>query len=186
VHICVHKQEHVCIATHLQRVQTEQIQGARFCRLCNTSTMQHAMVYPGCMGTKQRCVGLSPQAAAATWLTSQCTNLLTWQSLIFPPLWVPKFSAHMLASRLHRCSIAAQRRCLGTKVPGPLVNAAWLKARIEDRDSSVKVLDSSWYMPAMNRNPKAEFAAGRVPSAQFFDIDDNRFACVRLRTTTRR
>lgn len=51
----------------------------------------------------------------------------------------------------------------------PLVNPLWLAER--RADPLVKVLDCSWYMPAAGRNPAAEFAAGHIPGAQFFDID---------------
>jgi thiosulfate/3-mercaptopyruvate sulfurtransferase len=35
----------------------------------------------------------------------------------------------------------------------------------------VKVVDASWYLPAQNRDAKAEYAAGHIPGAVFFDID---------------
>jgi thiosulfate/3-mercaptopyruvate sulfurtransferase len=51
----------------------------------------------------------------------------------------------------------------------PLVSPLWLAER--RADPNVKVLDSSWYMPASARHPAAEFAAEHIPGAQFFDID---------------
>ena len=33
------------------------------------------------------------------------------------------------------------------------------------------VLDCSWYLPAMERDPRAEHEAKRVPGARFFDVD---------------
>lgn len=33
------------------------------------------------------------------------------------------------------------------------------------------VLDASWYLPAMARDPQAEYAAGHIPGARFFDLD---------------
>lgn len=36
----------------------------------------------------------------------------------------------------------------------------------------LRIVDSSWYLPAMNRDPKAEFAENRLPGAVYFDIDD--------------
>jgi thiosulfate/3-mercaptopyruvate sulfurtransferase len=53
----------------------------------------------------------------------------------------------------------------------PLVTPNWLAER--RADPTVKVLDCSWYMAAQKRNPAAEFAAGHIPGAQFFDIDAN-------------
>ena len=50
-----------------------------------------------------------------------------------------------------------------------LVTAEWLSERLGDPD--VKAVDASWYLPAQNRDAKAEFLAGHVPGAVFFDID---------------
>jgi thiosulfate/3-mercaptopyruvate sulfurtransferase len=36
---------------------------------------------------------------------------------------------------------------------------------------NVRVLDSSWYMPAQNRDAKGEYAAAHIRGAGFFDID---------------
>jgi thiosulfate/3-mercaptopyruvate sulfurtransferase len=52
---------------------------------------------------------------------------------------------------------------------GNLVTAAWLKERIGD--PNVKIVDGSWYLPAQKRDAKAEFRAGHIPGAVFFDID---------------
>ncbi len=35
----------------------------------------------------------------------------------------------------------------------------------------MKVVDASWYLPAQDRDAKAEFLAGHIPGAVFFDID---------------
>ena len=51
----------------------------------------------------------------------------------------------------------------------PLVTTDWLAPRLAD--GTVRVLDASWYMPAQNRDALAEFAAGHIPGAAFFDID---------------
>jgi thiosulfate/3-mercaptopyruvate sulfurtransferase len=45
----------------------------------------------------------------------------------------------------------------------------WLKERLDD--PHVKVVDASWYLPAQKRDGKAEFLAGHIPGAVFFDID---------------
>ncbi len=50
-----------------------------------------------------------------------------------------------------------------------LVSAQWLKDRLGD--PKVKVVDGSWYLPAQNRDAKAEYRAGHIPGAVFFDID---------------
>ena len=53
--------------------------------------------------------------------------------------------------------------------PESLVSTDWLAAHIDAPD--VRVVDASWYLPAMNRDPKAEYDSGHIPGAVFFDID---------------
>ena len=50
-----------------------------------------------------------------------------------------------------------------------LVSAHWLHDSLSATD--VKVIDASWYLPAAQRNTQAEYLAGHIPSAVFFDID---------------
>jgi thiosulfate/3-mercaptopyruvate sulfurtransferase len=52
--------------------------------------------------------------------------------------------------------------------PTTLVSTDWLAAHL----SEVRVLDASWYLPAQNRDAKAEYASGHIPGARFFDIDE--------------
>lgn len=49
------------------------------------------------------------------------------------------------------------------------VSTEWLAANLSNPD--VIVLDGSWHLPAANRDPKAEYLAGHIPGAVFFDID---------------
>ena len=35
----------------------------------------------------------------------------------------------------------------------------------------LRIVDGSWYLPAQNRDAKAEFASARIPGAVFFDLD---------------
>jgi thiosulfate/3-mercaptopyruvate sulfurtransferase len=51
-----------------------------------------------------------------------------------------------------------------------LVSTDWLASHLNSPD--VRIVDASWYLPAMNRDPKAEYAAGHIPGAVFFDIDE--------------
>ena len=51
----------------------------------------------------------------------------------------------------------------------PFVSTQWLAEHLADPD--VVVLDGSWHMPSANRNPEAEYLAGHIPGAVFFDID---------------
>jgi thiosulfate/3-mercaptopyruvate sulfurtransferase len=53
---------------------------------------------------------------------------------------------------------------------GELVTAEWLKQRLGR--TGVKLVDASWYLPPQNRDPKAEFLAGHIPGAVYFDIDE--------------
>lgn len=55
-----------------------------------------------------------------------------------------------------------------TDDPETLVSTAWLAAHLDE----VRVLDASWYLPAQNRDARAEYAAGHIPGARFFDIDE--------------
>ena len=54
--------------------------------------------------------------------------------------------------------------------PTTLVSTDWLAARLAD--PALRVLDASWYLPAQNRDAKAEYAAAHIPGARFFDIDE--------------
>ncbi|WP_102224152.1 3-mercaptopyruvate sulfurtransferase [Acidimangrovimonas sediminis] len=54
--------------------------------------------------------------------------------------------------------------------PRTLVSTDWLEAHLNDPD--LRVIDGSWYLPSMNRDPKAEYEAGHIPGARFFDIDE--------------
>ena len=51
-----------------------------------------------------------------------------------------------------------------------IVTANWLKKNINKKN--IKVLDASWYLPNVNRDPKKEFFQKRIPKSVFFDIDD--------------
>jgi len=50
-----------------------------------------------------------------------------------------------------------------------LVSTDWLARELGASD--LRVLDASWYLPQLKRDPKAEFAAQRIPGAAYFDID---------------
>lgn len=51
----------------------------------------------------------------------------------------------------------------------PFVTTGWLAQHL--REPSIIVLDGSWYMPAAKRDPRADYLAGHIPGAVFFDID---------------
>jgi thiosulfate/3-mercaptopyruvate sulfurtransferase len=54
--------------------------------------------------------------------------------------------------------------------PKTLVSTEWLARHLKDPD--LRVLDASWYLPDMGRNGRAEYDAGHIPGARYFDIDD--------------
>ena len=51
----------------------------------------------------------------------------------------------------------------------PVVSTEWLAARLGS--SGLRVIDASWYLPGSSRNPAAEYVAGHIPGAVFFDLD---------------
>ncbi|WP_240230261.1 3-mercaptopyruvate sulfurtransferase [Devosia lacusdianchii] len=51
----------------------------------------------------------------------------------------------------------------------PFVTTEWLAAHLTD--PNLVVLDGSWHMPNAARNAQAEYLAGHIPGAVFFDID---------------
>jgi thiosulfate/3-mercaptopyruvate sulfurtransferase len=50
-----------------------------------------------------------------------------------------------------------------------LVSTEWLAARLGEPE--VAIVDGSFYLPALKRDAKAEYLAGHIPGAVFFDID---------------
>ena len=49
------------------------------------------------------------------------------------------------------------------------VTVDWLAEHLNRH--TLRILDSSWYLPGSPRDPQQEFLAGHIPGAQFFDID---------------
>lgn len=54
--------------------------------------------------------------------------------------------------------------------PENLVSTDWLADHLTAPD--VRILDASWYLPTQNRDGRAEYEAGHIPGARFFDIDE--------------
>lgn len=50
-----------------------------------------------------------------------------------------------------------------------VVSADWLQERLGT--PGLSIIDGSWYLPAHNRDAKAEYEAGHIPGAVFFDHD---------------
>jgi thiosulfate/3-mercaptopyruvate sulfurtransferase len=53
-------------------------------------------------------------------------------------------------------------------LPG-LVSTEWLAGRLGQ--DGLRVLDASWYLPTAGRDARAEYLAGHLPGALFFDLD---------------
>lgn len=54
--------------------------------------------------------------------------------------------------------------------PKTLVSTDWLATHLKDPD--LRILDASWYLPDVGRDPQAEYDGAHIPGARFFDIDD--------------
>jgi thiosulfate/3-mercaptopyruvate sulfurtransferase len=54
--------------------------------------------------------------------------------------------------------------------PRTLVSTDWLAAHLSDPD--LRVLDASYYLADAGRDARAEYEAGHIPGARFFDIDE--------------
>ena len=50
-----------------------------------------------------------------------------------------------------------------------LVSSDWLEKNL----NNVKIIDCSWHMPGINRNPYEEYLSKHIPGAIFFDLDKN-------------
>ena len=81
----------------------------------------------------------------------------------------PRPSRHSSRARHSSSATVAMASSSSPSPETTVVSAEWLKANIGRPD--VVVLDCSWYLPAMERDPRAEHEAKRVPGARFFDVD---------------
>ena len=61
------------------------------------------------------------------------------------------------------------RRRAQPRSPGTLVSTEWLHAHLDG--SRVRVVDGTWHMPHLQRDPRREFEEAHIPGALFFDID---------------
>ncbi|KAG7506124.1 3-mercaptopyruvate sulfurtransferase-like [Solea senegalensis] len=55
-----------------------------------------------------------------------------------------------------------------------IVSGHWLANAVKCNlvGPKLRILDTSWYLPAWERNPKAEFAQQHIPGSQYFDLDE--------------
>ena len=58
---------------------------------------------------------------------------------------------------------------MSIKLAGPLVTTDWLAQH--RKNPTVRIVDASWYLPAMERNGRAEYDVAHIPGAVFWDID---------------
>ncbi|CAN8240394.1 unnamed protein product [Cochlearia groenlandica] len=108
--------------------------------------------------------------------------------LITPSLLLPPQNNFNLAAFLSKrgfyksatwaCGEAMASTRLGTRggystssasTKEPVVSVDWLHSNLKESD--LKVLDASWYMPEEQRNPIQEYQVAHIPGALFFDLD---------------
>lgn len=65
----------------------------------------------------------------------------------------------------------AMQRHYSTTEQGPLMSATELKQSILLNPGPV-ILDCTWFMPNVPRNPMEEFKESRIPGARFFNLDE--------------
>ncbi len=58
---------------------------------------------------------------------------------------------------------------MSAKFDSPLVSTEWLAAH--RKDPTIRIVDASWYLPAMGRDGRAEYDVAHIPGAVFWDID---------------
>ena len=54
-------------------------------------------------------------------------------------------------------------------MPDALVSTDWLQTHLDAPD--VRVVDATWFLPGVERDARAEYAAGHIEGAVFFDLD---------------
>jgi thiosulfate/3-mercaptopyruvate sulfurtransferase len=75
-------------------------------------------------------------------------------------------AVHITRRIVHLRGVRASMSFSGQPV-APVVSVQWLAERL----SAVRVVDASWYLPAMGRDGLEEYKAQRIPGAAFFDVD---------------
>lgn len=59
---------------------------------------------------------------------------------------------------------------MGSSEQNALVTTAWLAEHLNAPD--IRVVDATYTLPTLNRNPRAEYDEAHIPGAVFFDIDN--------------
>ena len=65
--------------------------------------------------------------------------------------------------------MATETASRGYARPEALVSTEWLAARLGD--PNMRIVDATYHLPIVKRDPRAEYAAAHIPGAAFFDID---------------
>ena len=55
-----------------------------------------------------------------------------------------------------------------------VVSTKWLSDKLASNPSNFRLLDGSWHLPSLKRDPKKEYLQEHIPTAQFFDIEECR------------
>jgi len=58
---------------------------------------------------------------------------------------------------------------MSASLPTPIVSTDWLATHLGE--AQLVVVDASWYLAAMNRDARAEYQAGHLPGAVYWDLD---------------
>jgi thiosulfate/3-mercaptopyruvate sulfurtransferase len=58
---------------------------------------------------------------------------------------------------------------MSIELAGPLVTTDWLAQH--RKDPAIRIVDASWYLPAMERSGRVEYDVAHIPGAVFWDID---------------
>ena len=98
--------------------------------------------------------------------------------LILPIRSVAAIDGICMTGSAGQCGAAAHAKTeyIGDMTDALFVSTEWLSQHLADAD--LAIIDASWYLPAQNRNARAEysgeagFETGHIPGAVFFDIDE--------------
>jgi len=74
-----------------------------------------------------------------------------------------------MGTGLHWADYSVEASMFHGSLAGPLASPGWLAEVIDQQ--GVAVVDASWYLPASGREGHAEYLAGHIPGARWFDID---------------
>jgi len=66
--------------------------------------------------------------------------------------------------------MSAETVPMSLPVPDALATTAWLADHLAAPD--VRVVDATWFLPTLGRDALADYRAGHIPGAVYFDIDD--------------